>query len=216
VSAPDSTPKPLPMAASSPSSSPSPSPSATAAADELAHYLEHHHGLSITRSPSKGRCLVALRSFRRGGQIFQQEPYVATLDGASQGSRCDRCYRPPDSCPLKRCSACKTVFYCSADCQVPIASTFLLSSPLHIALHTPTSHYAFAILLPQRSEWRHHKFECAILVRLLKEKQRTPTATMRLVLRLLIKRKLQADKVSMSVFCLHAFSLHVSSYFSSL
>lgn len=95
------------------------SPAAAAAADELADYLEHHHGLSITRSPSKGRCLVALRSFRRGDHILHQEPYVATLDAASQGSRCDRCYRPSQSSSLKRCSACKTVFYCSADCQVP-------------------------------------------------------------------------------------------------
>ncbi|KAG0555743.1 hypothetical protein KC19_11G000800 [Ceratodon purpureus] len=146
---------------------PPPAAAATAPAAtpelELAHYLQHHHGLSITFSPSKGRCLLALRPFRRGHLIFQHEPYVATLDAASQASRCDRCFRPPSSSPLQRCSACKTVFYCSADCQ--------------------------------RREWGHHKFECRILVRLLKEKQRTPTSTMRLVLRLLIKRRLQADKV---------------------
>lgn len=48
----------------------------------------------------------------------------------------------------------------------------------------------------QRKEWVHHKFECAILARLAKDKQRSPTSTLRLVVRLLIKRRLQADKVS--------------------
>lgn len=36
------------------------------AASELARYLDQHHGLAITLSPTKGRCLVAQRPFRRG------------------------------------------------------------------------------------------------------------------------------------------------------
>lgn len=58
------------------------------------------------------------------------------------------------------------------------------------------------MLLSQRKEWGFHKFECAILVRLSKEQQRSPTSTLRLVLRLLIKRRLQAEKVCV-VITLH-------------
>jgi hypothetical protein len=51
------------------------------------------------------------------------------------------------------------------------------------------------VMNDQRKEWVVHKHECEVLVRLLKEKQRRPTSTLRMVLRLLIKRRLQADKV---------------------
>lgn len=51
------------------------------------------------------------------------------------------------------------------------------------------------VMNDQRKEWAVHKHECEVLVRLLREKQRRPTSTLRMVLRLLIKRRLQADKV---------------------
>lgn len=138
---------------------------AAVADQELAEYLQNSHNLSVSVSPAKGRCLIANRAFHRGEVILQQEPYVCALDDSSQALRCDRCYR--QSSNLKRCSACKTVFYCCANCQ--------------------------------RSGWGLHKFECAILVRLLKEKKRSPTPSLRLVMRFLIKRRLQAERVSVSM-----------------
>ena len=168
-----------------------------APADPLALALTHPYGLSVALSPSKGRCLLALRPFPRGALIFHQAPYVATLAAPSLASRCDCCYH--SSSPLLRCSACKTVFYCSADCQVPTPPP---PPPWFLHLLPPTSPLTPSRFVSQRQEWGHHKFECAILVRLFKEKQRTPTSTMRLVLRLLIKRRLQADQVNVSLLSL--------------
>jgi len=51
-----------------------------------------------------------------GAKILEQEPYVAVLEAGAQNKRCDRCYTKSSN--LKRCSACKSVFYCCADCQV--------------------------------------------------------------------------------------------------
>ena len=51
-----------------------------------------------------------------GAKILEQEPYVAVLEAGAQNKRCDRCYTK--SSTVKRCSACKSVFYCCADCQV--------------------------------------------------------------------------------------------------
>lgn len=47
---------------------------AAATSSELAHYLEQHHGLSVTLSPTKGRCLVAHRPFQRGSNLPSPTP----------------------------------------------------------------------------------------------------------------------------------------------
>lgn len=58
-----------------------------------------------------------------GAEVLAQEPYVAVLDGNSQHKRCDRCFSLSSN--LKRCSACKSVFYCCILCQVLSAISFL-------------------------------------------------------------------------------------------
>jgi SET and MYND domain-containing protein len=101
-----------------------------------------------------------------GAEVLAQEPYVAVLDGNSQHKRCDRCFSLSSN--LKRCSACKSVFYCCILCQ--------------------------------KKEWLLHKYECQATVKLFKEKQRTLTSSLRLMLRLWIKRRLQAEGVSECIY----------------
>ncbi|KAJ7513608.1 hypothetical protein O6H91_23G006300 [Diphasiastrum complanatum] len=72
-------------------------------------------GLAVSISEEKGRCLIALRDFCRGQVILEQDPYVSVLDKESRGARCDSCFVQAKS--LKRCSACKHVWYCSSTCQ---------------------------------------------------------------------------------------------------
>ncbi|KAH9572654.1 hypothetical protein CY35_02G163000 [Sphagnum magellanicum] len=129
-----------------------------ATAAQLAPFLARY-GLVVQLSNSKGRCLIASRAFKQGAEVLAQEPYVAVLDGNSQHKRCDRCFSLSSN--LKRCSACKSVFYCCILCQ--------------------------------KKEWLLHKYECQATVKLFKEKQRTLTSSLRLMLRLWIKRRLQAE-----------------------
>lgn len=114
-------------------------------------------GLAISISPEKGRCLIAKRSFTRGEIVLLQDPYVSVLDSASVNKRCDVCFRLCTN--LKRCSVCKTTWYCGGTCQ--------------------------------RNGWRLHQHECKAITSLKEEKQQTPTSSLQLMLRLLIKRKLQ-------------------------
>ncbi|EFJ28787.1 hypothetical protein SELMODRAFT_231366 [Selaginella moellendorffii] len=115
-------------------------------------------GLTVINAAEKGRCLVADRDFYAGQTVLEQDPYVAVLDGDSRGNRCDACFK--QSPALRRCSACKFVFYCSPTCQ--------------------------------RSQWKIHQEECKVLVRLSTEQKRP---TLLLMLRLLVKRELQATGV---------------------
>jgi hypothetical protein len=93
-----------------------------ATAAQLAPFLARY-GLVVQLSNSKGRCLIASRAFKQGAEVLAQEPYVAVLDGNSQHKRCDRCFSLSSN--LKRCSACKSVFYCCILCQVLSAISFL-------------------------------------------------------------------------------------------
>ncbi|CAM6120160.1 unnamed protein product [Calypogeia fissa] len=136
-------------------------PVADQTSSSLSYFLLHR-GLRISVEASKGRCLVANRSFKRGETVLEQDPFCAVLDANSSNLRCDGCFIFSDN--LLRCSACKTVRYCSVVCQ--------------------------------RREWKLHKGECKIMSsRPMQEKQRLQTPTLRLMVRLLVKRRLQSDGV---------------------
>jgi len=47
----------------------------------------------------------------------------------------------------------------------------------------------------QRSEWKLHRLECEVLSRLDKDKRESVTPSIRLMVRLYLRRKLQDDKV---------------------
>lgn len=116
-------------------------------------------GLKAGIVPVKGRCLYAANRFSPGEVVLDQSPFVAALNSYTD-KRCDGCYKEDGS--FKRCSSCKSVWYCSFACQ--------------------------------RREWSIHKYECKCLVKLMAEKGRDLTPSLRLMLRLLIKRRLQKDK----------------------
>ncbi len=147
-----------------------------------------------------------------GAEVLAQEPYVAVLDGNSQHKRCDRCFSLSSN--LKRCSACKSVFYCCILCQVLSAISFLTQEAPHWFIHCgklsffhlealspkPWDVVGVVCLFEQKKEWLLHKYECQATVKLFKEKQRTLTSSLRLMLRLWIKRRLQAEGVSECIY----------------
>eukprot|EP00899_Mesostigma_viride_P022154 jgi/Mesvir1/3122/Mv05562-RA.1 len=150
---------------------------------ELTEWLRGK-GLTGDVREGRGRCLFATRTFKKGELISYCDPYAAVLDGPSEGKRCDVCTKqPPPAAPdLQRCAGCKQTYYCSQKCQ--------------------------------KAGWKMHKKECQA-VRALSEGGPVPTGSseegnggegggkeggmverrltpsMRLVLRILIKRHLQ-------------------------
>eukprot|EP00898_Chlorokybus_atmophyticus_P008090 jgi/Chlat1/8282/Chrsp78S07708 len=143
----------------------------TAAAQRLQDEWLSGRGLLLDCNEQRGRGLRAARSFQPGELLFSQPAYAAALDACNQSSRCDACARPEsDGVSLKRCSGCKLTYYCSAQCQ--------------------------------RLAWTVHKLECPLLrpreveeARSSSPSSRTPTSTMRLVIRALIRRHLEDKEV---------------------
>eukprot|EP00250_Pteridium_aquilinum_P035456 c9448_g1_i1 orf=139-402(+) len=81
--------------------------------DSLEAALEFR-GLKLGMLPTKGRCLYAAKHFSPGEVLLDQSPYVAVLN-SYMDKRCDGCYREGGN--FKRCSSCKSVWYCSISCQ---------------------------------------------------------------------------------------------------
>ncbi|ESW09362.1 hypothetical protein PHAVU_009G121500 [Phaseolus vulgaris] len=85
----------------------------------------------------------------------------------------------PNNSPLstpKRCDGCLTTSNVLRRC-----------SRCHVAYYCRTA--------CQRSEWKLHRLECEVLSRLDKDKRKSVTPSIRLMVRLYLRRKLQDDKV---------------------
>ncbi|KAL9313569.1 hypothetical protein ACSQ67_019021 [Phaseolus vulgaris] len=76
----------------------------------------------------------------------------------------------------KRCDGCLTTSNVLRRC-----------SRCHVAYYCRTA--------CQRSEWKLHRLECEVLSRLDKDKRKSVTPSIRLMVRLYLRRKLQDDKV---------------------
>ncbi|GAB4861380.1 Histone-lysine N-methyltransferase ashr1 [Ancistrocladus abbreviatus] len=126
--------------------------------EELQRALSDH-GLAVSNSPDKGRCLFTTKDFSPGEVIISQEPYVSVPNNSSAASRCEVCFTSNN---LKKCSACHFVWYCGSTCQ--------------------------------KSDWKLHRFECQALVKLEKERQKSLTPSIRLMVKLCFKRKLESEK----------------------
>lgn len=117
-------------------------------------------GLAVSNSPEKGRCLLANRDIYPGDIITRQEPYVSVPSNTMASTRCEVCFA---CASLKKCSACRAVWYCGSACQ--------------------------------KSDWRLHRVECQVLAKLEEEKKKTLTPSIRLMVKLYMKRNLQIEKV---------------------
>ncbi|OWM88446.1 hypothetical protein CDL15_Pgr003858 [Punica granatum] len=120
-------------------------------------------GLTVSALPGKGRSLFTAKDFYPGEVIIRQEPYVFVPNNSASERRCEGCF---SSSNLKKCSACRVVWYCGCSCQ--------------------------------KSQWKVHQLECRALARLDEDKRKAVTPTIRLMLKLYIRRKLQDEKVYMS------------------
>ncbi|KAL5209790.1 hypothetical protein ABZP36_005413 [Zizania latifolia] len=121
-------------------------------------------GVAVSSVPGKGRALIATRNFFPGEVIIRQEPYVSTPNKFSVGANCDNCF---SSRNLRKCSVCRVACYCGRDCQV--------------------------------EEWKLHQLECramaALTVALTEEEKKKLTPTLiRLMVRLVLRRKLQNEQ----------------------
>ncbi|KAH1255895.1 Histone-lysine N-methyltransferase ASHR1 [Glycine max] len=121
--------------------------------------------LSLSTLPEKGRSLLATRDFYPGEVIISQEPYVCVPNNSSVS-------------PQKRCDGCFTTI-----------NNNVLSrcSRCQLAFYCGTA--------CQRSEWKLHRLECEVLSSLHKYKRKSLTPSIRLMLRLYLRRKLQNDKI---------------------
>jgi hypothetical protein len=80
-------------------------------------------GLRVEEREGRGRCLVAARPFAPGDLLLEQAPYAAVL--LDDAPACDACGRVAQggAAELKRCTRCRAVRYCGAECQVRARAT---------------------------------------------------------------------------------------------
>lgn len=124
---------------------------------------------------------------------------MSVPNNSADNSKCDACF---ESSSLKKCSGCQIVYYCSSTCQV--------RPKLPISFMEIKYFSAFVKVLvfvnPQKSEWKLHRLECEALSKLPKERRRAVTPSLRLMIRLYYRSKLQSQKVNnqflnMAFFC---------------
>ncbi|XP_071703585.1 histone-lysine N-methyltransferase ASHR1-like [Rutidosis leptorrhynchoides] len=137
--------------------------------EDLQRLLVNEHGLSVSVLPEKGRCLFTTQDFSPGEVILSEEPYVSVPDKISRESRCDECHTE------SRCDWCFT------------SSNIKKCSSCHLVWYCGTT--------CQKSDWKMHRLECKLLAKLDKNRIRSYTPVIRLMVKLYLRRKLQNEKV---------------------
>ncbi|PCH45077.1 SET domain-containing protein [Wolfiporia cocos MD-104 SS10] len=88
-------------------------------------YLVHYDGLhkalpptlEIRTSSGSGRGLYAKKTLKAGFVLAAATPHVNVLSTSYLDSYCSNCCGPAPQSGLKRCTKCRTVWYCSSKCQ---------------------------------------------------------------------------------------------------
>ncbi|KAJ2934356.1 hypothetical protein H1R20_g2714, partial [Candolleomyces eurysporus] len=73
--------------------------------------------LKISTSKESGRGLYSSVFYQPGDVLFSVKPHVAALSLPHLDGYCSSCFGNGGDSQLKRCTACKTVMYCSPACQ---------------------------------------------------------------------------------------------------
>lgn len=69
-------------------------------------------------TPNAGNGLAASQLISAGSPIIKiSKPHLILLERSQLESTCSWCFRQPDTSALKKCSSCKIVRYCTAECQ---------------------------------------------------------------------------------------------------
>ncbi|KAI0287197.1 SET domain-containing protein [Russula brevipes] len=71
----------------------------------------------LRTSSESGRGIYAKERLKRGGTIFSTKPPVYVLSTKNLEHLCSSCVSPAPPAGLKRCTRCKSVWYCDAACQ---------------------------------------------------------------------------------------------------
>ena len=103
-----------------PSAQLSPLPQEESVEEPTEHRLAENSNLQVRQIANRGRGIVWLpagdgSSCRRGTVLLRLRPQAAALSSSLLPRRCSYCFR--SGFRLQRCSACKQVKYCQADCQ---------------------------------------------------------------------------------------------------
>jgi hypothetical protein len=71
--------------------------------------------MEVRTSKTAGRSLFAMRAVPPGTVLLRVPPHLAILDKSHLSILCSHCMldKPEMQEPLRRCSACKAVYYCS-------------------------------------------------------------------------------------------------------
>ncbi|KAF9458385.1 hypothetical protein BDZ94DRAFT_1226398 [Collybia nuda] len=74
-------------------------------------------GLEVRRSSASGRGLWAKALYKPGDIVLAAKPHIAALSNQYLDSYCSNCFGPAPESGLKRCTTCRTVWYCNSTCQ---------------------------------------------------------------------------------------------------
>ncbi|KAG6834370.1 hypothetical protein H0H93_010086 [Arthromyces matolae] len=83
--------------------------------DEVLYSLPDN--IEIRRSESSGRGLWSKTKYTPGSTLLVAKPHIAVLSNRYLDSYCSNCFGPAPECGLKRCTTCRTVWYCGSVCQ---------------------------------------------------------------------------------------------------
>ncbi|KAG6860720.1 hypothetical protein C0995_008163 [Termitomyces sp. Mi166 len=73
--------------------------------------------IEIRNSDSKGRGLWSKIHYKPGNTLLATKPHIAVLSNQHLDSYCSNCFGPSPASGLKRCTTCRTVWYCDSECQ---------------------------------------------------------------------------------------------------
>ncbi|KAE9407296.1 SET domain-containing protein [Gymnopus androsaceus JB14] len=73
--------------------------------------------VEVRRSKLSGRGIWAKNPIRAGSVIIVAKPYASTLSSENLQSYCSSCFAPSGPDGMKRCTKCRTVYYCDSTCQ---------------------------------------------------------------------------------------------------
>ncbi|RDB18387.1 Histone-lysine N-methyltransferase ASHR1 [Hypsizygus marmoreus] len=73
--------------------------------------------IDVRKSNTSGRGLWAKAYHRPGDILISVKPHIAVLSNQYLNSHCSNCFGSSPASSLKRCTTCRTIWYCDSTCQ---------------------------------------------------------------------------------------------------